>query len=187
MGCRFQPVNQHLNLTVVWRRVLPPPVVEVYRLENGLEDLLPANHPYHSRARLALMELRNGWAKLELSRLRINDSGTYECLVSMGVADYKETVLSVKASYKPIKKSILSREGEEVDLVCESGGYPEATFSWSDGNNKVLSSNDSHVQTPDQLFQVTSKITVRSSVKNNYTCSIGDGVPNSLLYRFIIP
>ncbi|KAJ7986874.1 hypothetical protein DPEC_G00332930 [Dallia pectoralis] len=105
----------------------------------------------------------------------------------MGVADYKETVLSVKASYKPIKKSILSREGEEVDLVCESGGYPEATFSWSDGNNKVLSSNDSHVQTPDQLFQVTSKITVRSSVKNNYTCSIGDGVPNSLLYRFIIP
>uniref|UniRef100_A0AAY5JX94 Ig-like domain-containing protein n=1 Tax=Esox lucius TaxID=8010 RepID=A0AAY5JX94_ESOLU len=187
MGCRFQPVNRELNLTVIWHRVLPPPVVEVYRLANGQEDLLSQHPQYHSRVRLVLTELMNGWAKLQLSRLRINDSGTYQCLVTMGVADYKETTLTVKASYKPIKKCILSRGGEEVDLVCASEGYPRSTISWKDGSNQILSSNETNVQTPDQLFQVTSKITVKSSVKNNYTCSIVDEVPNNLSAMFVIP
>ncbi|KAL0965855.1 hypothetical protein UPYG_G00286640 [Umbra pygmaea] len=188
MGCRFQPGSQDLNLSVIWHRISPDPIVEVYRLENGQEDLSSQNPHYQGRARLVLTELINGWAKLELSELRIGDSGVYQCLVEMGGADYKQTTLTVKASYKSITKHIQRSVGDDVDLVCESQGYPLATFSWSKGH-QTLTSNDTSIQNQDQLFQVTSKITVKSSEKNNYTCALlqTDASPNNLSASFDIP
>ncbi|XP_024237142.1 programmed cell death 1 ligand 2 isoform X1 [Oncorhynchus tshawytscha] len=189
MGCRFQPGGQGPDLSVIWHRIWPPPVVEVYRLENRQEDLTSQNHQYRGRVRLVTEEMTNGWAKLEVSMLRINDSGTYQCLVEMAGADYKQTTLTVKASYKTIVKSMKRRRGDEVELVCESEGYPLATMTWKDRSLGNIKSNDTTVRTPDQLFQVTSTITVKSSDKNNYTCALveeGD-VPKGPSARFDIP
>ncbi|XP_064798133.1 programmed cell death 1 ligand 2-like isoform X2 [Oncorhynchus masou masou] len=189
MGCRFQPGGQGPDLSVIWHRIWPPPVVEVYRLENRQEDLTSQNPQYRGRVRLVTEEMTNGWAKLEVSMLRINDSGTYQCLVEMAGADYKQTTLTVKASYKTIVKSMKRCRGEEVELVCESEGYPLATMTWKDKSLGNIKSNDTTVRTPDQLFLVTSTITVKSSDKNNYTCALVEEgeVPNGPSARFDIP
>ncbi|XP_029484303.1 programmed cell death 1 ligand 2-like isoform X3 [Oncorhynchus nerka] len=189
MGCRFQPGGQGPDLSVIWHRIWPPPVVEVYRLENRQEDLTSQNPQYRGRVRLVTEEITNGWAKLELSMLRINDSGTYQCLVEMAGADYKQTTLTVKASYKTIVKSMKRRRGDEIELVCESEGYPLATMTWKDRSLGNIKSNDTTVRTPDQLFQVTSTITVKSSDKNNYTCALVEEgeVPKGPSASFDIP
>ncbi|CDQ85362.1 programmed cell death 1 ligand 1 isoform X1 [Oncorhynchus mykiss] len=172
MGCRFQPGGWDPNLSVVWQRVQPLPDVEVYRMDNGQEDLTSQNLQYRGRARLVSEELTNGWAKLHVSSLRINDSGVYRCLVELGGADYKQTTLTVKATYKTIIKSMQRRGGDEVELACESEGYPLATINWRDKSLRNIKSNDTVVKTPDQLFHVTSKITVKYAEKNNYTCAL---------------
>uniref|UniRef100_A0A8C7J1H7 Programmed cell death 1 ligand 1 n=1 Tax=Oncorhynchus kisutch TaxID=8019 RepID=A0A8C7J1H7_ONCKI len=172
MGCRFQPGGWDPKLSVVWQRVQPLPDVEVYRMDNGQEDLTSQNLQYHGRARLVSEELTNGWAKLHVSSLRINDSGVYRCLVELGGADYKQTTLTVKATYKTIIKSMQRRGGDEVELACESEGYPLATINWRDKSLRNIKSNDTVVKTPDQLFHVTSKIMVKYSEKNNYTCAL---------------
>uniref|UniRef100_A0A4W5PXT0 Programmed cell death 1 ligand 2 n=1 Tax=Hucho hucho TaxID=62062 RepID=A0A4W5PXT0_9TELE len=189
MGCRFQPGGWDRNLSVIWQRVQPLPDVEVYRLDNGQVDLTSQNLQYRGRARLVLEELTNGWAKLHVSRLRINDSGVYQCLVEMGGADYKQTTLTVKATYKSIIKSMQRRGGDEVELACESEGYPLATINWRDKSLRNIKSNDTIVKTPDQLFHVTSKITVKYSEKNNYTCAfVEEGeAPKGPSARFDIP
>ncbi|CAB1352080.1 unnamed protein product, partial [Coregonus sp. 'balchen'] len=174
MGCRFRPGGRDPNLSVIWQRVWPLPVVDVYKLENGREDLTSQDLQYHGRAWLVSEELTNGWAKLHVSRLRINDSGIYQCLVEMGGADYKQTTLTVR---------------DEVELACESEGYPLATINWRDRSLRNIKSNDIAVETPDQLFHVTSKITVKYSEKNNYTCAFVEKgeVPKGPSARFDIP
>ncbi|XP_070781071.1 uncharacterized protein [Enoplosus armatus] len=173
MGCRFQPklLNPHDDLKVTWHRINPSPR-KVYRIDNGTEDLAFQDLDYRGRVGLRTMELKDSWAKLQVSRLRINDSGTYKCLVQTEEgADYKTITLSVKAPYKSVTKHIQkAAEGDEVLLTCQSEGYPESSVMWQDGHQRTLSHDTTTVSTPDQLFRVTSQIQVRSSDKNNYTC-----------------
>jgi hypothetical protein len=99
------------------------------------------------------------------------------------------TFIYLLASYKTIVKSMKRRRGDEVELVCESEGYPLATMTWKDRSLGNIKSNDTTVRTPDQLFQVTSTITVKSSEKNNYTCALVEEgeVPKGPSARFDIP
>ncbi|XP_044030586.1 CD276 antigen-like [Siniperca chuatsi] len=173
MGCRFQPKlsNPHDKLKVTWQRVNHSPQ-KVYRMDNWTEDLAFHDPDYLGRVKLHTEELKDGWAKLQISRLRINDTGTYQCLVQTKEgADYKKITLSVVAPYKAVTKHIQkTAEGDEVLLTCQSEGYPESSVTWQDGNLRNLNPNTTAVSTADQLFKVTSQIHVRSSDKSNYTC-----------------
>ncbi|KAM4634106.1 butyrophilin subfamily 3 member A3 [Polymixia lowei] len=178
MGCRFPTATSPTSdLTVIWHRIVHGSSLEVYRLNNGLENLASQDPGYRGRVRLLTEELDRGRAMLQVTRLRINDSGTYQCLVQMETADFKKMSLSVKAPYKDVTKTIQkSTEGDEVRLICRSEGHPLLSVTWEDGNLQKLNSSTAVVITPDQLFQVTSQIQVRTSDKNNYTCSFtGDG------------
>ncbi|XP_039634963.1 uncharacterized protein LOC120545054 isoform X2 [Perca fluviatilis] len=175
MGCRFQPKlsNSHADLKVTWHWITTTALArDVYRMDNWKENLAFQDPDYRGRVRLLTEELQNGWAKLQVSRLRINDSGTYQCLVQTEEgADYKTITLSVVAPYEAVTKHIRkAAEGDEVLLTCQSEGYPSSSVMWQDGHQRKLSSNTTAVLTPDQLFKVTSEIRVRSSDKNNYTC-----------------
>ncbi|XP_062333530.1 programmed cell death 1 ligand 1 [Osmerus eperlanus] len=187
MGCMFQPGTG--DLTVVWQRVSPGKNLEVYRLEHGKEDLETQDPSFSGRTRLVMEDLASGWARLEITHLGINDSGTYQCLLEMGGADYKQTELSVKASYKAIIQTLeRSTMGGELELGCQSVGYPLASVTWMDGTFQELPSNVTSVRTPEQLFQVTSKLKVQSSVMNNYTCVFEErNMQNTRSARFIIP
>lgn len=179
MGCRFQPklLSPNDNLMVTWQRVTSSPAWEVYRIDNGVEQSASQHPDYQGRVKLFTKELANGWAKLQITRLRMNDSGTYQCLVKTREgADYKKITLSVTAPYKTVTKHIQkAAEGNEVLLTCQSEGYPESSVIWQDAHLQTIEARTIAAPTPDQLFKVTSEIRVPSSERNNYTCTFKDG------------
>ncbi|KAJ8339006.1 hypothetical protein SKAU_G00357920 [Synaphobranchus kaupii] len=177
MECRFLPGGSEGGLSVFWRRIHPEPPMEVYRLEKGQEGLVFQDPYYKGRVWLMREELTNGRSVLQISDLRITDSGTYRCLVEMGGVDYKQTVLTVIAPYKSIHKSVKTSE-RGVELSCESQGYPQASVVWTDstGWNITKESNVTMATTTDGLCHITSTVTVKSS-NNTYTCTfVGEGL-----------
>ncbi|XP_029299885.1 CD276 antigen [Cottoperca gobio] len=173
MSCRFRPKLSHplAYLKVTWHWFTYTLVRDVYRMDNWKEDLASQDPDYQGRVRLLTEQLQEGWSKLQISRLRINDSGTYQCLVEGEGADYKTMTLSVVAPYKTVTKHIEKvAEGDDVLLICQSEGYPESSVMWQDGTLRTLNASTTSASTPDQLFTVNSRIRVSLSVENNYTC-----------------
>nr|XP_033501881.1 programmed cell death 1 ligand 1-like isoform X1 [Epinephelus lanceolatus] len=179
MGCRFQPklLSPLADLKVTWHWISNSLVRDVYRMDDWRENLASRDPDYVGRVRLLTDELQDGWAKLEISKLRINDSGNYQCLVQTKEgADYKTITLSVTAPYKNVTKHIQKvEEGDEVLLTCQSEGYPRSPVTWQDGHRRSITSNSTDKSSPNQLFKVTSQIRVKSSDKNNYTCTFMNG------------
>uniref|UniRef100_A0A3Q1E9Z9 Uncharacterized LOC110958732 n=1 Tax=Acanthochromis polyacanthus TaxID=80966 RepID=A0A3Q1E9Z9_9TELE len=170
MGCRFspQPANPKSDLKVTWHQITPSSFQEVIRLDNGE---ISASQIYQGRVRLLT---EDGWAKLEMSRLRINDSGTYQCLVQTSDGDdYKSISLSVVAPYKSVTKHIEeAAEAGDVILTCQSEGFPQSSVAWQVGHQRTHNpSNTSVSETPDGLLKITTQIQVSSSERNNYTCN----------------
>ncbi|KAM3599266.1 uncharacterized protein V6R79_002818 [Siganus canaliculatus] len=174
MGCKFRPKPSNPNdpLRVTWHWISGT-AREVYQMDNGVESLSTQDPDYRGRVKLLTEGLKDGLVRLQVSRLRINDSGTYQCLVNSGEGtDYKKISLSVTAPYKVVTKHIEKvAERDEVLLTCQSEGYPKASVLWRDGHQQQINSNTTSVLTPDQLYQLTSHIRVRSFEKNNYTCN----------------
>ncbi|XP_030623801.1 programmed cell death 1 ligand 1 [Chanos chanos] len=190
MVCTFPPGTGDSNLSVIWRRMSPLPDLNVYRLENGQEKHdYPSAH-FSGRASLINQKLKTGQAVLQLSNVRISDSGSYRCIVKRDDVDYKQTTLIVKASYTPVKKSI-RRTGGEVELSCESEGFPMAKVVWTvlHGTDQMFrnSSNSTFVKTQDERFSVTSTITVTHDVLSNYTCTFHVEDQAKVSATFVMP
>ncbi|XP_020563390.1 programmed cell death 1 ligand 2 [Oryzias latipes] len=183
MGCRFskKATQPNSDLKVTWHWTSSGLHQELIRLDNTADYSVPPK--YQGRVKLLTEELKNGWAKLQLSNLRINDSGTYQCLVqTTDGTDYKTMTLSVKAPYKTVTKRIERAEQNKVLLTCESEGYPKSEVVWTDGNLQNQHPNTSFVSTPEQLFKITSQILVSSSEENNYTCSFKSDKKSTTFY-----
>ncbi|XP_034048023.1 programmed cell death 1 ligand 1 isoform X2 [Thalassophryne amazonica] len=175
MGCRFKPIpsNPYSGLKVTWHWITSTVTREVYQLDNGVENLASQYPDYRGRVKLLSKLLKEGWAKLQVSMLRINDSGVYQCLVQTEEgADYKTVVLSVEAPYKKVSKSVQkATQEDEVVLTCQSDGYPRTAVEWMDEHLQRINSNTTAVPTPDQLYKVTSQIKVTTLKQNSYTCN----------------
>ncbi|XP_016109986.1 programmed cell death 1 ligand 1-like [Sinocyclocheilus grahami] len=172
--CLFSTVKSLSDLTVIWSRVEPKPAVDVYRLERGRENHIYTSAAFIKRAQLIHEQLNENRAVLHLKKLQIKDSGTYRCIVKEGDdGDYKQVTLSVTALYTPMKKAIMETGQDEVELSCESQGFPSARVIWRDGQNTNLTemSNSTTRSTDEDLIHVISKLTVKRDLVNNYTCS----------------
>lgn len=98
MGCHF-PVHSPLNLmglSVSWQRKLSLGDKEVYKLNNGQEDLTHQDSDYHGRASLSHEELDKGLSLLSITNIKLTDAGDYICVVKYEGADYKYITLSVE-------------------------------------------------------------------------------------------
>ncbi|XP_061822030.1 programmed cell death 1 ligand 1-like isoform X2 [Nerophis lumbriciformis] len=188
MACRFFPLppNPPQDVIVSWFWMASDSVREVCRLDNGVEQVGTQHPDFRGRARLLTEDIKDGWAKLQVSRLGIQDSGTYQCVVKTSEgADYKDIKLSVTAPYKTVSKHIRkSAEGAELVLSCQSEGYPESAVSWQDGGRRDLAANTTVRPTQERLFRVSSQIRVTSLQENNYTCSFDEGGSSA---TFLIP
>ncbi|XP_043085763.1 programmed cell death 1 ligand 1-like [Puntigrus tetrazona] len=172
--CLFSKVKSVSDLTVIWSRVEPKPALDVYRLERGAENHNYTSAAFIKRAQLVHEQLSEHRAVLRLNKLRIKDSGTYLCIVKEGGSgDYKQVTLNVTAPYTPVKKSISKTGEDEVELSCESQGFPSAQVLWSDGQSANLTemSNSTWRPTDEDLLLVSSRLTVRRDLVSNYTCS----------------
>ncbi|XP_061603394.1 programmed cell death 1 ligand 1-like isoform X2 [Phyllopteryx taeniolatus] len=188
MGCRFFPLSQHPyeDLTVSWHWISPDRSREVYRMDRGQEQASFRHPDFRGRARLLTEQIKDGWAKLQVSRLRINDTGTYQCVIrTTNGADYKDMKLSVTAPFKTVTKNISkSARGGELVLSCQSEGYPVSTVTWEDAHRRDLNASATVVLTEDRLFRITTQIRVGSSQKNNYTCGFDSSGSSA---TFLIP
>ncbi|XP_051960395.1 programmed cell death 1 ligand 1-like [Xyrauchen texanus] len=174
LGCRFSTVKTNTDLSVIWRRVEPKPDVDVYRLERGRVNHNYTSAVFKERAQLIQDLLNNNRAVLRLTKLRIKDSGTYQCIVKYGdEGDYKHVTLNVTAPYSPIQKTVRQTGRDEVELSCETKGYPSPQVIWSDGQNTKLTEriNSSTRFTDEDLINVLSKLMVKRDLVNNYTCA----------------
>ncbi|XP_055081710.1 CD276 antigen homolog [Periophthalmus magnuspinnatus] len=176
MGCSFQtpPPTALSGITVRWHWIAPGgDVREVYHMDNAGEQLATQHPDYRGRARLLTDEIKQGWAKLQISNLRISDSGKYQCFVQTEAgADYKTLTLSVFAPFKSIDKRIVKvSERGDVGLICQSEGYPQPEVTWHNGDHFEMKPFTTTEITVDQLFRVTTQINVTTMDKNNYTCN----------------
>uniref|UniRef100_A0A8C6UFI2 Ig-like domain-containing protein n=1 Tax=Neogobius melanostomus TaxID=47308 RepID=A0A8C6UFI2_9GOBI len=171
MGCSFQPPSPAAlsGIRVTWHWITPGGHVrEVYRLDNGVEQITSQHPDYVGRARLLNEELKRGWAKLQVSNLRISDSGKYQCFVQTGDgADYKIMTLSIFAPFKTIDKRIEKVPGrEELMLTCQSEGFPQPEVMWHNNGQQLKSKPiTTTATTEDQLLEITTQINVTSLEK----------------------
>ncbi|XP_019727576.1 programmed cell death 1 ligand 1-like isoform X2 [Hippocampus comes] len=188
MGCRFHPLSPHPydDLMMAWYWISGSQFREVYRLDQGKEQVSFQHPDFRGRARVLMDGIKDGWARLQVSGLRINDTGIYQCVVrTRNGADFKDIKLSVTAPYKTVTKSISkSAAGGELVLSCQSEGYPVSTVAWEDAHGQKLNASTAVVTTADHLFSITTQVRVGSSQKNNYTCSFHS---NSSSANFLIP
>ncbi|NXV73870.1 PD1L2 protein, partial [Atlantisia rogersi] len=177
LECRF-PVNGSLNrglLTVVWevKRQGQTKPKEVYTLRNGNELPLSQHHDYTGRATLLHSELNLGQALLQITRVKITDAGSYLCLIDYQGVDYKYITLEVKASYRKINTKVMREEGEDKFVfTCQSEGFPLAEVFWKNEKNFNLSgyANTTYTLTADGLYNVTSILTFKPDMSENYSC-----------------
>ncbi|XP_068946873.1 programmed cell death 1 ligand 2 isoform X2 [Petaurus breviceps papuanus] len=131
--------------------------LEIYSEHNGrrmtmLEDQLPL--------RKALLHIRD---------VQIMDAGQYHCLLLYrDAADYKYVTLKVKASYKTINTQVIRVPGSnEMELTCQSKGYPLAVVSWL---NISEPANTTHSKTPEGLYNITSVLRLKENTHKNISC-----------------
>ncbi|CAI5686012.1 unnamed protein product [Oreochromis niloticus] len=73
----------------------------------------------------------------------------------------------------PIVK-VISNDSSRVVLQCESAGwYPEPELLWLDGEGNLLSAGPTEtLRGPDDLYTVSSRVTVEKRHSNNITCRV---------------
>ncbi|XP_036967402.1 butyrophilin subfamily 1 member A1-like [Acanthopagrus latus] len=144
--------------TIEWTRPdLSPRYVHVQRQGVKLTD----NHPsYEGRTSLL------GNISLKLSRVRISDEGPYRCfLPEMKISCIIQLVVGA-ASSPDVQMTVV--------LQCNSTGwYPEPEVFWLDGEGNLLSAGPTEtVRGPDDLYTVSSRVTVEKRHSNSFTCRV---------------
>ncbi|XP_073791753.1 programmed cell death 1 ligand 1 isoform X8 [Danio rerio] len=145
LECVFSALKRSSDITVIWSRVHPKPDVNIYWLDKGKEIHNHTSSAFHKRAQLISHLLRENRAVLHLKKLRIKDSGTYQCIVEGDEVDYKQITLNVTAPFSPVRKSLRKAGEDEVELSLSS--------------------------TDEDLILIVSKLKVERELVNNYTCT----------------
>uniref|UniRef100_A0AAZ1XIG1 Ig-like domain-containing protein n=1 Tax=Oreochromis aureus TaxID=47969 RepID=A0AAZ1XIG1_OREAU len=171
LPCNLDPVMDATEMTVEWARPdLDPRFVLVWRDSVDMES---KKHPsYTSRTSLFKNELKNGNISLKISKVKLSDEGTYRCFVPE--LDRYTTVQLVVGAASSSAAWINSTISSRVVLQCESAGwYPEPELLWLDGEGKLLSAGPTEtLRGPDDLYTVSSRVTVEKRHSNNITCRV---------------
>ncbi|KAL7392682.1 hypothetical protein ABVT39_028304 [Epinephelus coioides] len=170
LPCHLNPAMNVFDTLVEWARPdLDPRFVVVWR--DGVE-LESKKHPsYRGRTSVFTDELKHGNVSLKLSNVRRSDEATYRCFIPE--IDRALTVqLVVGAVSSPVIHT--TKTMSEVVLQCESAGwYPEPEVLWLDAEGNLLSAGPTEtLRGPDDLYTVSSRVTVDKRHGNNFTCRV---------------
>ncbi|XP_054457921.1 butyrophilin subfamily 2 member A2-like [Anoplopoma fimbria] len=160
-------------MTFEWARPdLNPRFVHVW---HERQDLYLNQHPsYKGRTSVSVNQLKHGDVSLTLHKVKLSDEGTYRCYFPD--SDKDSTVqLVVGVSSSPfVSLSGIDRSSSGVVLDCESRGwYPEPEVLWLDAEGNLLSAGPTEtVRGPDDLYTVSSRVTVEKRHSNSFTCRV---------------
>ncbi|NXG55368.1 PD1L1 protein, partial [Hemiprocne comata] len=173
MECTF-PVHGTLkfrDLSVIWEKK-DKIKKQVYALLKGEEDFKCQHSDFEGRIKLLKENLNSGRSLLQISDVKLRDAGLYHCLIGYGGADYKAINLKVRAPYRTITQGVVSTGDKEWKLTCQSEGYPQAEVLWQNSKYEDLThkANTSCETGSDQLYRVTSTLTIKSRIDEIFYC-----------------
>ncbi|XP_051251125.1 butyrophilin subfamily 3 member A2-like [Dicentrarchus labrax] len=175
LPCHLDPAEDASGLTLEWTRAdLNPRFVHVWRDGQELES---KKHPsFEGRTSLFINELKLGNISLKLSKVKAGDQGTYRCFIpSPGKQSSVQLVVGSDAVTLPVVTLAgIDKDTSGVVLQCESKGwYPEPEVVWLDSEGNLLSAGPTEtVRGPDDLYTVSSRVTVEKRHSNNFTCRV---------------
>ncbi|NXX98486.1 PD1L1 protein, partial [Centropus bengalensis] len=173
MECTF-PVNGKLKfreLSVSWEKN-DKTKKQVYSLLKGEEDFKNQHSDFRGRIKLLKEKLSLGRSLLHITDVKLRDAGVYLCLIGYRGADYKTINLEVKAPYRTITQRVVRAGGSRWKLTCQSEGYPQAEVIWQNRECEDLTdkANTSYQNGSDQVYRVTSTLTVKSRIDETFYC-----------------
>nr|XP_024656360.1 butyrophilin subfamily 1 member A1 [Maylandia zebra] len=173
LPCHLDPAVNAADMTVEWTRSdLTPKFVHVWR--DGVELVNKKNEAYMERTSLPINNLKLGDISLKLSKVKLSDRGSYKCFIpALSGQTSVELVVGVVSSLI-ITLMRNSENSSKVVLQCESAGwYPEPELLWLDGEGNLLSAGPTEtLRGPDDLYTVSSRVTVEKRHSNNITCRV---------------
>ncbi|CAK6979241.1 butyrophilin subfamily 2 member A2-like [Scomber scombrus] len=174
LPCQLQPAEDVSALTVEWTRSdLDSIYVHVCRAG---QELMNTIHPsYRGRTSLFIDELKQGNISLKLSKVKLSDGGKYKCLIpKLNKESFVELVVGKCSGLPVISLAGIDRVRGGVVLQCESKGwYPQPEVIWLDSEGNLLSAGPTEtIRGPDDLYTVSSRVTVENKHSNSFTCRV---------------
>ncbi|XP_049424601.1 butyrophilin subfamily 3 member A2-like [Epinephelus fuscoguttatus] len=173
LPCRLEPAVDAAGMTFEWARPdLNPRFVHVWHEHQNLHV---NQHPsYKGRTSVSVNQLKQGDVSLKLSKVKLSDSGTYRCYFPDLDKDSTAQLVVGTASQAVISLAGIDKASRGVVLQCESAGWhPEPEVLWLDGEGKLLSAGPTEtVRGPDDLYTVSSRVTVEKRHSNSFTCRV---------------
>ncbi|XP_067436364.1 butyrophilin subfamily 3 member A2-like [Thunnus thynnus] len=173
LPCHLKPATDAVGMTFEWARPdLNPRFVHVWH--EG-QDLQVHQHPsYRGRTSLSVEKLKHGDISLKLSKVKLSDNGKYRCYFPNMNEDSTVQLVVGTASSPVISLAGIDTSSSGVVLQCESKGwYPKPEVFWLDGEGNLLPAGPTEtVRGPDDLYTVSSRVTVEKRHNNNFTCRV---------------
>ncbi|XP_037615430.1 butyrophilin subfamily 3 member A2-like [Sebastes umbrosus] len=169
LPCHLDTGVDATDRTVEWARPdLDPSFVFLRR--DKREFHLEEHTLYMGRTSLSANNLKCGDISLKLSKVKLSDAGSYRCLVPKSI----EFVVELTVGSVSSPDIDISKVSNGVLLECKSKGwYPKPEVLWLDGEGNLLSAGPPEtVRRPDELYTVSSRVTVEKRHSNSFTCRV---------------
>ncbi|XP_033961781.1 butyrophilin subfamily 3 member A2-like [Pseudochaenichthys georgianus] len=175
LPCYLVPAINVADLTLEWTRPdMDPRFIHVMRLGHEMVD--KKHELFKGRTSMFTDELKNGNISLKLSNVQLSDQGKYRCFIPELDRQTFVSLVCVSAAARPPVVTLSGLDGQSggVLLQCESAGwYPEPEVLWLDAEGKLLSAGPPEaVRGPDDLYTVSSRVTVEKRPSNSFTCRV---------------
>ncbi|XP_030286834.1 butyrophilin subfamily 1 member A1-like [Sparus aurata] len=176
LPCRLEPATDASDMRLEWARPDLSPGF-VYVRAKGQERVAHRQPSYRGRTSVSIDRLKDGDVSLKLATVKVSDEGTYRCLFpELGRAAFINLIVGAASS--PVVQK--TKDSSGLVLQCESTGwYPEPEVFWLDGEGNLLSAGPTEtVRGPDDLYTVSSRVTVEKRHSNSFTCRVQQNSTN---------
>ncbi|XP_073330881.1 butyrophilin subfamily 1 member A1-like [Pagrus major] len=171
LPCHLKPSVSVSYETVMWTK--PGLIPEYVHFHQDGRLLFETQNPsYFLRTRLFMDELPRGNVSIKIFKVKISDAGKYICKLPSIVKE-APVQLIVGAVSTPFIE-VVSDKKRHMVLQCNSTGwYPEPEVFWLDAEGNLLPAGPTEtVRGPDDLYTVSSRVTVEKRHSNSFTCRV---------------